>query len=213
MRNTVISALLFVVCIASLAAQQPVKLVDNTGTDVPLSTTTEIAHDAAIGTLTSAKGLMDFCRALAGSPSAVSTDDDAVLGWCNLLGARAGFLVANAAGGATPNYYISTASNNSTSIKGSAGQLYSLVAINTTAAFKYIRLYNTSSAPTCTSSTGVVFYAPIPASTTNPVPLVIPATVGKTFTTGIGFCITGGSGVTDNTSTAAGDVIINYDYK
>lgn len=129
--------------------------------------------------------------------------------------ARAGFMTPAVAttGGATPAYYISAASNNSTNIKASAGQIYYLTAINTTATLKYIRLYDSGSAPTCTSSTGVVFYSPIPANSTTGAGFVVPIPPGITFSNGLGFCITGAAGVTDNTSTAAGDVVINYGWK
>lgn len=112
------------------------------------------------------------------------------------------------AGGATPFYYISGASNNSTNKKASAGQLYSVQVINTTATLKYIRFYDSSTAPTCTSNTGAVFYSPIPANSTTGAGFISVFPVGAQFVNGIGWCITGGAGDTDNTSTAAGDVIL-----
>lgn len=129
--------------------------------------------------------------------------------------ARAGFVSAavSTTGGATPAYYISAASNNSTNIKASAGQIYYVTVINTTASLKYIRLYDSGSAPTCTSGTGVVFYSPIPANSTTGAGFVLPIPPGMTFANGMGFCITGGAGVTDNTSTSAGDVVLNYGWK
>ncbi len=208
--------LLFLAAVTSSAfAQSPPRamLVDGANTPIPLSTVTEVPHDSALGTVTSIVSTMMECRARATAGSDVSADDDAALVECT----RGGFLInapaANTFGGATPNFYVSTASNNSTNIKASAGQVYSITAVNVTASLKYIRLYNLSSAPTCTSSTGIVFYSPIPGSTTNPVPLTVPVAVGSAFSAGIGFCITGGAGVTDNTSTAAGDVILNYAFK
>lgn len=128
---------------------------------------------------------------------------------------RPGFVVptASATGGATPSNYISAATNNSTNLKASAGTLYSLLVINTTATLKYLRLYDSGSAPTCTSATGVVFYTPIPANSTTGAGLVEAISVGLNFASGIGWCITGGSGTTDNTSTAAGDVVMNVGYK
>jgi len=72
---------------APLWAQQPVKLVDNTGTDVPLATTTEGQHDVAL-TPASTKALLDMCRASTATPSSVSADDDAVLAWCLRDGRR-----------------------------------------------------------------------------------------------------------------------------
>lgn len=217
---------------AAIWAQQPVKIVTSTGTDVPVATTTELTHGATAPTWTAVVGLVNMARGSAAAPTAV-TANQPVAPWANLAGARAAFLVdggtnaligGDAAGGlkvqvtatsqgAVPGYYISAASNNATIIKNSAGNVYTFSVINTTASLKYIRFYDVASGPTCTSATGIVFYSPIPASTTNPVPLTWAAPVGKGFQTGIGFCLTGAAGTTDNTSTAAGDVIVNYDYK
>jgi hypothetical protein len=120
---------------------------------------------------------------------------------------------ATATGGATPSNYIAAASNNSTNLKASAGTVYSVLLINNTATEKFVRLYDSASAPTCTSATGVVFYSPIPANSTTGAGFVVPMPVGMTFANGIGWCITGASGTTDNTSTAAGDVVMNVTYK
>lgn len=116
-------------------------------------------------------------------------------------------------GGATPSLYISAATNNSTNLKASAGTLYSAVVINTTATLKFIRFYDSASAPTCTSATNAVFYSPIPANSTTGAGFVIPMPVGANFASGIGWCITGAAGTTDNTSTAVGDVVLNVSYK
>jgi len=117
--------------------------------------------------------------------------------------------VAATSGGATPFYYISAATNNSTNKKASAGTVYSLVVINTTATLKFLRLYDLATAPTCTSNTGVVFYAPIPANSSTGAGFSAAFPVGAAFTSGIGWCITGAAGDTDNTSVAVGDVVIN----
>jgi len=191
------------------------------GTIVPMSTTTEAQHDTALGTVTNVKGYVMFCRSRASAPTDVSADEDAAMVYCNrkgileveVVGAIQNFPGATTNGGASPGFYISTASNNSTNIKASSGTLYSFSVINVTASLKYIRIYDLGAAPTCTSATGIIYYSPIPGSTTNPVPLTWTAPVGKRFDNGIGFCITGGAGTTDNTSTAAGDAVFNYDYK
>lgn len=104
---------------------------------------------------------------------------------------------------ALTSYTASAASTNSTSLKGSAGNLYGISAINTTATLYYLRLYNSSSAPTCSSATGYVETIPIPASATG-AGLERWPHVPQGFTTGIGFCLTGGASSTDNTNAATG---------
>jgi hypothetical protein len=101
---------------------------------------------------------------------------------------------------------VSAASTNSTSCKGSAGDVWGYELYNTTTTIYYLRLYNASSAPTCSSATGFIKSIPvIPAAASGgsggqisnevlPVP----------YATGIGFCLTGGSSSTDNTNAAVG---------
>lgn len=110
-----------------------------------------------------------------------------------------------------PCYITSAASTNSTNCKASAGNVYSYQLINTTATLYYLRMYNLSSAPTCSSATGFVRTIPIPASATG-AGITIPQDVGEGFATGIGFCLTGGGSSTDNTNAATG-VYVTILYK
>ncbi len=100
-------------------------------------------------------------------------------------------------------YLVSAASTNSTSCKGSAGNVYGYRFVNTTATLYYLRMYNSSSAPTCSSATGFIESIPIPASATG-AGIVAISTVPSGYTTGIGFCFSGGSSSTDNTNAATG---------
>lgn len=111
--------------------------------------------------------------------------------------------IAGPAGGATPCYITSAASTNATSCKGSAGTLYTVSAVNTTATLYYLRLYNTAAAPTCSSATGFIESIPVPAATTG-AGYVRDVSVGDAYGTGIGFCLTGGGSSTDNTNAATG---------
>lgn len=114
-------------------------------------------------------------------------------------------------GGTSVCYITSAASTNATNCKASAGQLYGFDLVNTTATVYYLRLYNSSSAPTCSSATGFVRTIPIPASTTGAgIARSIP--VGEAYGTGIGFCLTGGGSSTDNTNAATG-VYVTLNYK
>lgn len=110
---------------------------------------------------------------------------------------------ATTANSSLTSYLTSAASTNSTSVKGSAGNVYGYSIINTTATLYYLRMYNSSSAPTCSSATGFVETIPIPASSTGAGVERWPH-VPQGFTTGIGFCLTGGGSSTDNTNAATG---------
>jgi hypothetical protein len=98
---------------------------------------------------------------------------------------------------------VSAASNNATNCKGSAGNVYGFRFVNTTGTIYYLRMYNTSSSPTCSSATGFIETIPIPASTGG-AGLVAIEPMGEGYSTGISFCLTGGSSSTDNTNAATG---------
>jgi hypothetical protein len=119
---------------------------------------------------------------------------------------------AATSGGTTPCYITSAASTNSTSCKGSAGQLYGVEVVNTTSTLYYLRLYNSSSAPTCSSATGFVRTIPVPHATGAGGGLANFYSVGEVYGTGVGFCLTGGGSSTDNTNAATG-VYVTLFYK
>lgn len=117
---------------------------------------------------------------------------------------------ASVSGGATPVKYLSVASTNSTNVKAVAGQIYSLVAINTTGTLYYLKLYDKATAPTCSSDTVVQSY-PVPASASG-AGFVLPISVGMSFFNGIGFCLTGALADNDNTVAATG-ITLSFTYK
>lgn len=118
-----------------------------------------------------------------------------------------GLMVENSpsatAGAVSECALISAASTNATNCKAAAGRLYGWQMVNTTASLYYLRLYNTSSSPTCSSSTGFIRTIPIPASTTG-AGIVVTLVYPIAYATGISFCFTGGSSSTDNTNAATG---------
>jgi hypothetical protein len=123
-------------------------------------------------------------------------------------------LAPTTANGCTP-YHLSggtAASNNSTNIKGSAGTLCDLTVINTTSTLYYLKLYNLSSAPTCSSATGIVHVYPIPNAAGAGAGIQRTLVYGEAFGTGIGFCVTGGGADTDNTNAATG-VFVEASFK
>lgn len=115
---------------------------------------------------------------------------------------------ANAAVGLSTHYLTSAASTNSTNIKASAGRISAVHVVNTTGTTYYLRWYNLSAAPTCSSATGFVGTIPLLATSSAGRSL----TVGIGFSTGIGYCVTGGGSSTDNTNAATG-IYIWHDFK
>jgi hypothetical protein len=101
---------------------------------------------------------------------------------------------------------VSAASTNSTNCKGSAGNFYGYEIYNTTTTVYYLRLYNASGAPTCSSATGFIRSIPIPpaAAAGGVGGAVVYPVYAVNYSTGIAFCLTGGSSSTDNTNAAVG---------
>lgn len=109
-------------------------------------------------------------------------------------------------------YLTSGASTNSTNCKGSAGNVYAIHVTNTTTTNYFLRMYNLSSAPTCSSSSGFVETIPALGAAANGGVNGRVVTNGEAYSTGIGFCLTGGGSNTDNTNAATG-VYITINYK
>jgi len=143
------------------------------------------------------------------------TEGDQVLESVDLSGNQRAILGGTAVvtNAASTSYTAATASTNATNVKNAAGNIYSITATNTTATVYYLRLYNLSSAPTCSSATGFVETIPVGGASSGSMGgLVRTLEIGQAFSTGIGFCITGGSSSTDNTNAAAG-VYVTVLYK
>ena len=113
--------------------------------------------------------------------------------------------------GASPYHFISGASFNSVNLKGSAGTVYTVAAMNVNAAARYLRLFDKATQPSPGTDIPRQTYV-IPGNAAG-AGAVIPQPVGLNFAAGIGFDITGGSmGDTDQTITALGDVALNISY-
>jgi len=102
----------------------------------------------------------------------------------------------------------SAASTNATSVKSTAGTLLEVTADNFTAAIKYLKLYNKASAPTVGTDVPILTI-PIPANGFISLNLGL---LGKRFTTGIAYALTGAQAVADTTALAAGDVHVHGSY-
>lgn len=101
---------------------------------------------------------------------------------------------------------ISAASTNATSLKASAGTLYSITAVNLNAAVRYLKLYNKASAPTVGTDTPVATI-PIPASTTG-AGFTVEFPFGFDFATGIAYALTTGAGDADTGAVAANEIFL-----
>lgn len=132
-----------------------------------------------------------------------STGQVALAAGTNSVGESPNMATATTTNAASACWFTSAASTNSTNCKNGSGNLYSVLLINTTATLYYLRIYNTSTAPTCSSATGFLQSIPVPASATGAGFSFTPA-VPIGFSTGISFCFTGGSGSTDNSNAATG---------
>lgn len=123
-------------------------------------------------------------------------------------------IVPVTSGGTSVCYLTSAASTNSTNCKASAGQLYGYDLVNTTATIYYLRIYNSSGAPTCSSATGFIRTIPVPpaAAAGGAGGVARSLAVGEAYGTGLGFCLTGGGSSTDNTNAATG-VYVTLNYK
>jgi hypothetical protein len=101
---------------------------------------------------------------------------------------------------------VSTATTNSTNCKGSVANFYGIDVYNTTTTTYYLRMYNTASAPTCSSATGFVRSFPIPPASasgqTGGVVRITDVAVG--YGMGLSYCLTAGGSSTDNTAAATG---------
>src|SRR5450755_1763842 len=93
---------------------------------------------------------------------------------------------AGTAGGSTPYHKISAASTNATNVKASAGTVYGFEFSNTNSSARYVRFYNSSSAPTVGTTT-IVKTVQVPGNTT----VIRAYPVGLAFGTGISWSATG----------------------
>jgi hypothetical protein len=113
----------------------------------------------------------------------------------------AGGTTITPAGGAVATNFITAA----------ATTLYSVTATNTGTHIANVRIYNSASAPTCTSATNLVFEFDLMSSATSPGMSPNLGPVGILLSNGLAYCISGAYGHTDNTNGGwtTGDIVIN----
>lgn len=108
----------------------------------------------------------------------------------------------------TASIITSAASTNATSVKASAGTLYSITVSNAGAAAAFVKLYNLATAPTVGTSV-IALTIPVPASGVVTIPL---GAQGMRFGTGIALAITNLVGEADATAVAANQVKVLTSY-
>lgn len=121
-------------------------------------------------------------------------------------------LVPVASGGLSISRVLSAASTNATSVKASAGQVYSIYAHNTNAAVRYLKIYNKASAPTVGTDTPVLTL-PIPGNTAGAGFVLDTGGIGIAMATGIALAITTGVADSDTAAVAANEIVVNMLYK
>lgn len=133
--------------------------------------------------------------------------------WDRVRGdANGGAWVQPSTNSGTSNFsLIAAATTNSTNVKNAPGVLTEITVYNNATAMAYLKLYNSASAPTCGSGTPVGRYL-IPGGS-NGAGSNVTLSLGKAFSTGISFCITGAIGDADTTAVAANQYIVNMTYK
>lgn len=111
---------------------------------------------------------------------------------------------------ATPLKLISAATTNPTSVKGSPGTLYGVQVTNVAAAIRYLKFYDTASAPTVGTDVPVKIIG-IPGNAAGAGAMVA-FPVGVKFLTGIAFALTTGITDADTGAVGANEIALSVDY-
>jgi hypothetical protein len=106
--------------------------------------------------------------------------------------------------------YVATATTNATLVAGRPADLTGWSVVNTSAAVKYVRVFNKATAPVPASDAAlIVLRIPLAAGQRSDVQI---ASNGEWMSAGLAFNITGAAADTDTTVTAAGDVTVAFFY-
>jgi len=188
--------------------------VDGSGVTQPISAASlplptgaaTAAKQPALGTAGSASADVITVQGAASMTAIQVADNGASL---TVDGTVTANLAPTTSGGLTISRTISAASTNATNVKGSAGQVYGIMASNTNAAARYLKLYNKATSPTIGTDTPVMTVM-IPPNSSG---VVAHWEMGLAFGTGIGFGLT--TGVTDaNTGAVSADEhVVHIFYK
>lgn len=113
-----------------------------------------------------------------------------------------------ATGGATIYRRISAASTNGERVKNGAGTLYGILAVNTNAAARYLKIYNNTNNPPAVGTDTPVLTIPLPGAGG----VAFPIAQGINFGTGIGIGITTGAADSDTGAVAANEIVVHLFY-
>ncbi len=194
--------------LSGTAANATALKVDGSAVVQPVSGTVTVVDSVALSVSAAQSGTWNVGTVTTVTTvSAVTSITNALPAGTNTIGAVTP--AAAASGGATPYHLISAATTNATSVKASAGVVYSLSAFNVSASIRFLKLYDKASAPTVGTDTPVHTLL-IPPSNGG---LVGPIPVGIQFSNGIALAITGAMADSDATAIGAGDVCVNLAYK
>jgi hypothetical protein len=176
--------------------------IANTGT-APASSTT---FTAGFVTALDYQEVMVEVTGASGISSAASQLPVVIVG--GSVGLSNGTIGANSAvTGTTIAKVLTAATTNATLVKATSARLYGYHLSNTTAAWRYVRVYNQTTAPTVgTNSPALVI--PIAPGMSAIVDHTVPVSLG----TGFSYSITAGSPDLDATVTAVGDVVGHFLY-
>lgn len=116
-------------------------------------------------------------------------------------------LIPATTGGLTLKHFVAAASDNATSLKGSAGQVYSVEVFNNAAYPVYLKFVNKATAPTCGTDTNVKVFGVQAGTHVN-----FSQPEGLAFGTGIAYCLVKGITNVDDTSVLISDAVVGIDY-
>ena len=103
---------------------------------------------------------------------------------------------------------VSAATTNATLVKSGSANVAWMQISNTSVTWRYVKMFNSNTAPTVGTSTPVFNLAIAPNSTIDHAN----AFLGITYGSGVALAITAGSAALDATAVGAGDVIVNISY-
>lgn len=139
--------------------------------------------------------------------AAVTAITNALPAGTNALGTVA--ITAATSGGYSSSKVVAAATTNATNIKASAGQVAGWTFVNNnTSSFRYVKFYDSASAPTAGSGTPVWVVGLPPGGGSN---LILPT--GIVCTSGIGYTIVAGAADSDATAIAISEVVGGIFYK
>jgi hypothetical protein len=98
-------------------------------------------------------------------------------------------------------------------VKVTPGQIFHIIAINKNAALRYLKIYDATTDGTTVGTTEPKLTIPLPASATNPVPVVLDTPMGIPFATAITAAATTGVADSDTGAPGANDVIVQILYR